>query len=74
MKAWTKYDFVPGDKVMCSDNLAGEEIGEFPSRWDLNHGNAEVAMLGDDKAINLVESGTTIKALMKGEHFRGQIE
>ena len=69
MKAWTKYDFVPGDKVMFSDNLAGEEVGEFPSRWDLKHGNAEVAVLGDEKVINLVQSSTSITPLMKGEHW-----
>ncbi|WP_266204330.1 OmpA family protein [Pontibacter kalidii] len=69
MKAWTKYDFVPGDKVMFSDNLAGEEVGEFPSRWDLNKGNAEVAVLGDEKVISLVQSGTSIHPLMKGEQW-----
>lgn len=69
MKAWTKYDFVPGDKVMFSDNLAGEEVGEFPSRWDLKHGNAEVAVLGDEKVINLVQSSTSITPLMKGENW-----
>ncbi|WP_276498109.1 OmpA family protein [Pontibacter litorisediminis] len=69
VKAWTKYDFVPGDKMMFSDNLAGEEVGEFPSRWDLNKGNAEVAVLGDEKVINLVQSGTSIHPLMKGEQW-----
>lgn len=69
MKAWTKYDFVPGDKVMFADNLANEEVGEFPSRWDLNHGNAEVAVFGDDQVINLVESRTTIRPLMKEENW-----
>ncbi|MEJ8804216.1 OmpA family protein [Pontibacter sp. H249] len=69
MKAWTKYDFVAGDKVMFSDNLAGEEVGEFPSRWDLNKGNAEVAVFGDERVINLVQTGTSIKPLMKGENW-----
>ncbi|MCX2738812.1 OmpA family protein [Pontibacter anaerobius] len=69
MKAWTKYDFVPGDKVMFADNLAGEEIGEFPSRWDLNQGNAEVAVLGEEKVINLVQTGTSIHPLMKGQNW-----
>lgn len=68
-KAWTKYDFVAGDKVMFSDNLASEEVGEFPSRWDLNKGNAEVAVLGDEKVINLVQTGTSIHPLMKGENW-----
>ncbi|PKV66420.1 OmpA family protein [Pontibacter ramchanderi] len=69
MKAWSKYDFVPGDKVLFSDNLAGEENGEFPSRWDLNKGNAEVADFGGEPVINLVASGTSIKPLMKRENW-----
>ena len=43
---WSKYDFVPGDKVIFEDNLEGEENGEFPSRWDLRAGNVEVAEFG----------------------------
>lgn len=69
LKAWSKYDFVPGDKVLFSDNLAGEEVGEFPSRWDLNDGNAEVAVLGEERVINLISSGTSIKPLSKNEQW-----
>ncbi len=50
---WAKYDFVPGDKVIFEDNLLGEENGEFPSRWDLKAGNAEVAEYGSDMVIML---------------------
>lgn len=69
MKAWSKYDFVPGDKVLFADNLSGEENGEFPSRWDLNKGNAEVADFGGEPVINLVATGTSIKPLMKRENW-----
>ncbi|MBC5775266.1 OmpA family protein [Pontibacter sp. KCTC 32443] len=69
MKAWSKYDFVPGSKVLFSDNLAGEEVGEFPSRWDLNDGNAEVAMFGNERVINLVRSTTSIKPLVKKDQW-----
>ena len=48
---WSKYDFVPGDKIIFEDNLIGEENGEFPSRWDLITGNVEVAQLGDENVI-----------------------
>ncbi|WP_205504472.1 OmpA family protein [Rufibacter psychrotolerans] len=68
-KVWTKYDFVPGDKVMFEDNLKGEENGEFPSRWDLIHGNAEVASYAGTDVINLVSSGTAITPLMKTEDW-----
>ena len=38
-----KNDFVRGGVVMFEDNVQGEQVGEFPSKWDLLNGNAEVA-------------------------------
>jgi OOP family OmpA-OmpF porin len=50
---WAKYDFVPGDQVIFEDNLVGEENGEFPSRWDLQSGTAEVAEVDGENVIFL---------------------
>jgi hypothetical protein len=33
--AYLKYDFVPGNEVIFEDDLKGERLGEFPSKWDL---------------------------------------
>src|SRR5512140_2090223 len=35
---YTKFDFVPGQKVLHYDDLSEEEDGEFPSRWNLISG------------------------------------
>lgn len=51
--SWAKYDFVPGDRVIFEDNLVGEENGEFPSRWDLQAGTAEVAQVDGENVIFL---------------------
>jgi OOP family OmpA-OmpF porin len=48
---WAGYDFVPGEEVFFEDNLAGEENGEFPSRWDIYSGNVENAQLGGENVI-----------------------
>ena len=41
---WNRFDFVPGDTVIFEDGPgADEENGEFPSRWDLYKGGAEIA-------------------------------
>ncbi|RKE03634.1 OmpA family protein [Marinifilum flexuosum] len=41
---WSRFDFVPGDEVIFSDGPdIMEENGEFPSRWDLYEGGAEIA-------------------------------
>ena len=52
LKAWSKYDFVPGDEIIFVDDLTGEENGEFPSRWDLHRGNVEIAVYGGENVIN----------------------
>ncbi len=49
--SWSKYDFVPGDKIIFEDNLLHEENGEFPSRWDLFQGTIENAEFGGEKVI-----------------------
>ena len=48
---WSKYDFVPGDKVIFEDNQSNEENGEFPSRWDLETGTTENASFGGENVI-----------------------
>ena len=66
LSAWTKFDFVPGDVVIFEDNLDGEINGEFPSKWDLNYGNVEIAQLGEDMVINFPsDQNATIVPLMK---------
>lgn len=63
--SWAKYDFIPGDQVIFEDNLAGEENGEFPSRWDLHDGSIEVAVLDNENVIMFREYGSTIIPYMK---------
>ncbi len=69
LQLWSKYNFVPGDKIIFEDNLADEENGEFPSRWDLVAGNAENAVLGDENVIRFVRSNTIIKPLMENDSY-----
>lgn len=57
MTLYTKYDFVPGDKVIFYDDLAAEEIGEFPSRWTLDNGVFEVAKQGNENFIMCTDDG-----------------
>lgn len=51
---YTKYDFVPGNEVIFEDDLKGEQLGEFPSKWDLIEGGAEVATVDGENVIALV--------------------
>jgi len=57
---WSKFDFVPGDKIIFEDNLVGEENGEFPSRWDLVQGTVENAQYGGENVIMFRGGSPTI--------------
>ncbi len=65
---WAKYDFVPGDKIIFEDDLIGEENGEFPSRWDLVTGVAEVANVDGDNVIFLRGGGPSIVPYLKNSN------
>jgi len=73
LKIWSKYDFVPGENVIFEDDLSGEESGEFPSRWDLLSGSAEVASLGDGNVIHLTHNNSIVIPLMDKQDFLPEV-
>jgi len=72
LQAFSKYNFVPGDKIIFHDDLTGEENGEFPSRWDLLKGNAENASLGGENVINF-ENKSIITPLMEIDEYLPEV-
>ncbi|MBO7476308.1 MAG: hypothetical protein J6U04_00070, partial [Salinivirgaceae bacterium] len=65
---WNKFDFVPGDECFFYDQLAGEQLGEFPSMWDLIEGECEIAKVNGENVIAMY-SGCHIKPLMKTDNY-----
>ncbi|MCH7774852.1 MAG: hypothetical protein IH784_10680, partial [Bacteroidetes bacterium] len=59
--------------VIFEDDLSGEESGEFPSRWDLLSGSAEVASLGGETVIHLTHNNSIIFPLMDKKDFLPEI-
>jgi outer membrane protein OmpA-like peptidoglycan-associated protein len=52
---WNRFDFVPGDTVIFEDAPSpDEENGEFPSRWDLYKGGAEIAEVDGKPVITFI--------------------
>jgi outer membrane protein OmpA-like peptidoglycan-associated protein len=64
-KAWAKYDFVPGDKIMFHDDQVSETVGEFPSKWKLLKGSAEIIKFADSNVVGFTKNGSDIEPLMK---------
>jgi OmpA-OmpF porin, OOP family len=67
MTLYTRYDFIPGDKVIFYDDLSKEEMGEFPSRWGLNEGVFEVARQHERNWILCTNNGSIYPKVPKGE-------
>lgn len=55
IQVYSKFDYVPGDKLMFYDDFANDFIGDFPSKWNTN-GGGEVVTLGDspEKWLELI--------------------
>lgn len=62
--AWNSFDFVAGDELVFDDNQTNEQLGEFPSRWDLVEGEAEIAKL-DGVNVICLRNDCKIRPLMK---------
>ena len=52
-----KSDFVPGDEIFFEDDFASEQLGEFPSRWDLLDGYVETASVQGRKVLAFTDNG-----------------
>ena len=35
---YSKFDFVPGDKILFQDDFSNDFVGDFPSKWNTNTG------------------------------------
>lgn len=46
VKSYSKFDFVPGDKILYFENFDQEAIGEMPTGWNTN-GSGEVVTLSN---------------------------
>jgi len=62
---YAKSDFVAGDEIVFDDNQSNEQMGEFPSQWELIRGNAEISSINGKKAICMISEDSWIEPLMK---------
>ena len=62
--AATSSDFKRGSVILFQDDVTAEQVGEFPSKWDMFQGTVETKTLGGVKAINLTDNAQ-IQPLIK---------
>jgi OmpA-OmpF porin, OOP family len=65
LESYTKYDFVPGDKVLLFEDFSQDAIGDFPALWTTN-GSGEVRTLNNYPGNWLwMNAGDKVYTLMK---------
>ena len=40
-KSYSKFDFVPGEKIIAAEDFGQDAVGDFPDKWNTN-GNGEI--------------------------------
>lgn len=40
-KSYSKFDFVPGEKLLTAEDFSQDAVGDFPAKWNTN-GNGEI--------------------------------
>lgn len=44
LQSYSKFDFIPGEKVIAVEDFSQDAVGDFPARWNTN-GNGEVVTI-----------------------------
>ncbi len=71
---YAKSDFVPGDEIIFDDPMDNEQMGEWPSMWELYDGTGEVMSVGGKKAMFISERYTKVGPLMKNpKNYLGDV-
>ncbi|HPQ08815.1 MAG TPA: OmpA family protein [Bacteroidia bacterium] len=43
---YSKFDFIPGEKIVASEDFSQDAVGDFPAKWNTN-GSGEVVLLNN---------------------------
>ena len=46
MKTYSKYDFVPGEKIIVFEDFMQDAVGDFPDKWNTNASGETVTIEG----------------------------
>lgn len=53
----TKFDFVPGGRILLMDDFTRDDLGEFPARWKLWQGNFDTVEYESERWLRLNGDG-----------------
>jgi OmpA-OmpF porin, OOP family len=63
--AWANYDFQPGDSILVYEDFTGDNVGDFPRRFDLVEGSWEVVDWEGRRFLRATSGGSVAIPLPK---------
>lgn len=60
LNVYSKFDFVPGDKLLFVDDFSDDFIGDFPSKWNTNGGGEMVTIDGSSNKWFAINPGSFV--------------
>ena len=58
LKTYSKFDFVPGDKILVVEDFAQDAVGDFPEKWNTNStGEIQTIEGRDGKWLSINKKG-----------------
>jgi OOP family OmpA-OmpF porin len=77
VKTYSKYDFIPGSKILGYDDFTGDAVGDFPATWNTNaSGEIMTADNYSGKWFNISKEGYYVPGFIKSipENFTIEFE
>lgn len=66
LNTYSKYDFIPGEKILAFDDLSQDAIGDFPAKWTTNASGEVVAVdQYTGKWLNISKEGFYLPQFIK---------
>jgi OmpA-OmpF porin, OOP family len=66
MKAYSKFDFVAGEKILAVEDFSQDAVGDFPAKWNTNAGGEVVNIDGQaDKWLKASDKGLFFPEFVK---------
>jgi hypothetical protein len=65
LKSYSKYDFVPGEKIIVFEDFAQDAVGDFPDKWNTN-ASAEIVTIESlqGKWLKISKQGYLCRSLL----------
>jgi OmpA-OmpF porin, OOP family len=77
LKSYSKFDFVPGDKVITVEDFMQDAVGDFPAKWNTNSSGEVVTVEGQQGHwLMLSKKGRFVPEFIKNlpENFTMQFD